>query len=653
MLDQILLFIAIGLGLVFFAIGRPRHDIVALLLLVFLVIVGIIPSTDAFNGFANPAVISVIAILIVSQGLRRSGLVDQIGLRMLKFSGPLSLRIFVMCALVVLISAFMNNVGALAIFMPIAIHNASRKNYPVSALLMPLAFASLLGGMTTLIGTPPNMIISAFRETALGQPFRFFSFAPVGAGLALIGILFIALLGWRLLPKRGTESGEKNGFTIDAYQFEVLVAEGGVLAGSTVLEAEALVNQRIKVLSMIRLDEPAELSGKGSGNGRLPPIKNGAGRFLAGLLDRERGSEKPDGKNQAGKKPSFLQRILGPARKTDSLLAPPPQTKIKTGDILILSGDLENVKDFVQASGSVMYGSVQNGSRDRPGDEQWELVEAVVAPDSLLTGKSAEAADLSLTYNLHLLAVMQRKIAPLMRIRKTVLQSGDVLLMQGRQKQLRQQLRAVGCLPLADRDVRLPGNDKLVPAVLIFISSVALVTAGLLPVQIAFALAAVAMVLFRVLPVQDLYSAVNWPVVVLLGALLPLGSALESTGASETLAGLFLSVQGGLPHWAVLGLIMLFTMLLSAFINNTATVVLMAPIAIQVAAGLQDSVDPFLMAVALGASCSFLTPVAHHSNTLVMGPGGYVFSDYVRLGLPLSLVTLLAGVPLIMFFWPL
>lgn len=638
MVDQTLVFLTIGIALLLFALGKPRHDIVAILVLTFLVLAGLIPGDSSFSGFANPAVISVAAILIVSEGLRKSGFVDYASRFILRMPGGLGTQIFVLSCLVCFFSAFMNNIGALAMFMPVAIHVAGKRGFSPSAILMPLAFASLLGGMITLIGTPPNMIISAYRSTATGAPFGLFAFAPVGIGVALAGLLFVALLGWRILPKRDGESSRQHRFNITAYITEVKVGDGSTLIGKTVADIGRFVGLDIQVLGHI-VPQPHKAS--------VSPVRQLLNKLLSGGGGLSRG---------LGRAVKPLQTAMD---RRQALNAPPPDAIVRRGDILVIETDSTDIKEFVQKSRTVLLGGTQEGESRGPVDsgitldDRERIAEVVVLPDSALANKTAAELRLRALYGVSLLAVARQNRKELKRVSKTVLRPGDVLLFRGRSDMLDERITAMGCLPLADRELQLEIPKKMLPAIFIFLTSVLLVISGILPVQNAFALAAVAMVLSGILPIREMYSSVDWSVIVLLGAMLPLGMALESSGAGATLATLVLKVGVSLPPWLIMALIMLVTMLVSAVINNAATVVLMAPVGISIARGLGVSVDPFLMAIAIGASSSFLTPIAHQSNTLVMGPGGYVFGDYVRLGLPMSLICLSVAVPLLLYFWPL
>jgi di/tricarboxylate transporter len=589
-MDQLIVFGTLVLVLFLFAWGKIRHDFVALIALFIMVIAGITDPALAFNGFGHPAVITVAAVLIIGKGLELSGLIDLLGKWVMKTSDKLVVQILVLSSLVAVASAFMNNVGALAIMMPIAIHMARKDGNPPSYILMPIAFASLLGGMTTLIGTPPNIIIATFRGDELGEPFGLFDFSPVGLVLAIAGITFITLVGWRLLPRRAVKKSEKELFDIDDYITEAEVTKDSKIAGKSLDELYEMSEADIQFLGLVR--------------------------------DKKR------------------------------IHAPETGEILLEKDIIIIESDADELETFLKDTGLKLVGD-RKFRKNAEGSDKIAITEAIVMADSGLIGTTAAELRMRSRYGINLLAVARREHRIHRRLDHVVFQTGDVLLLQGREHMLNDTITSIGCLPLAQRGLRLGYKTKIPLALGIFITSIILVVTGLLPVQVAFAIAAVAMVLSGVLPLKNVYTSIDWPVIVLLGAMIPVGIGLETTGGAQRIAAIILELGVTLPGWAMLTVILVVTMFLSDIINNAATVVLMAPIAINIANGLGYSFDPFLMAVAVGGSCAFLTPIGHQSNTLVMGPGGYKFTDYWRMGLPLEVIIVLLGVPAIMWAWPL
>ncbi len=589
-MEHNLVFGTLILVLVLFAWGSLRHDAVALIALFFLVIAGIIPPGNAFLGFGHPAVITVAAVLVIGKALEFSGLIDLLGKWVMKLGKGFMLQMISLCLMVAIASAFMNNVGALAIMMPVAINMARKSGYPPSHILMPIAFSSLLGGMTTLIGTPPNIIIATFRADETGNAFGMFDFSPVGISLSIAGIAFITLLGWRLIPKRAASNSESEIFDIEEYITEVKVGR----------------NSKIKEMTVGTLKD----------------------------------------KTKAG------VQILGLVRDEKRIHAPGPEEIIKYNDVIIIETDTDELKTFLDDTKVKLVGD-KKFRKDAEGSKNIRITEAVVMADSPIVGQTAAKLRMRSRYGVNLLAVARKEQKIRRRLDHVIFRTGDVLLLQGRDHILDEAISDIGCLPLAQRGLRLGYKRKIPVSLGIFIISIILVVAGLLPVQISFSIAALALVLSGILPIKQVYNSINWPVIVLLAAMIPVGEALETSGGASRIASLILGAGNNLPPWAILTVILVVTMFLSDIINNAATVVLMAPIAISVAHGLGHSPDPYLMGVAIGGSCAFLTPIGHQSNTLVMGPGGYKFTDYWRMGLPLEVIIVLIGIPAIMTFWPL
>ncbi|MCO6472670.1 MAG: SLC13 family permease [Melioribacteraceae bacterium] len=588
-MNAALVFIVLIITLGLFIWGRFRHDLVALFALLNLVILGIIPADRAFSGFGHPAVITVAVILIIGRAMENSGLIDVLGKWVANIGDNLMIQIFALSLLVGIASAFMNNVGALAILMPVAIHLAKKNDNSPSLLLMPLAFASLLGGMTTLIGTPPNIIIANLRADHIGEPFGMFDFAPVGVGLMVIGILFISFIGWRLLPKRNAKKSESELFNIDDYITEVKVTKESKVLGSSLRELFEMTDADIQILGLVR------------NNKRMH--------------------------------------------------APNDDEVLLMNDIIILETDTEALKTFINDTDLKLVGD-KNFRKDAVGSNDIAITEAVVRADSPLIGRTTAGLRMRSRYGVNLLAVSRKEKNIHNRLDHVIFRAGDVLLLHGRAQTMDESIKSMGCLPLAQRGLRIGFEKRIVITLLFFIFSIILVVTNLLPVHIAFTLAAGAIVLTEVLPLKEMYTGVDWSVIVLLGAMLPVGEALETSGGAELITVQLLNLSSVIPIWALIAVIIIITMLLSGVINNAATVVLMAPIGIGIASGMNLSMDPFLMAITVGASASFLTPIGHQSNTLVLGPGGYKFSDYLRVGIPISILIIIAAVPLILFFWP-
>ena len=588
--DQAIVFTTLLLALVLFIHGRIRYDIVALIALFIVTITGVVPWDEAFLGFANPAVITVAAVLVLSRGLMNAGLVEMITLRLSRVGDRPTAQVSALTGLVTLLSAFMNNVGALALLMPVSIRMARKSNIPPSVLLLPLAFGSHLGGLITLIGTPPNIIIATYRAEVTGQPFGMFDFTPVGLTVALAGFIFIALIGWRLVPKRKGPASREDLFKVKDYLTEVRVTEDSKFSGKSLQHIEETTEADVTIVQIVR------------------------GEFI-----------RP---------------------------APYRYETLKPGDLLIVRADADDLKKFLDESGFVL-GEAAEISSEALGSGDVTLMEATVRQDSPVVGKTVEEMHLRWYFGVNLLAVARQGERLRERLHRIRIQPGDVLLLQGTTGTLQEAMKALGCLPLAERGLKIGEPRRIALAVGIFGIAIAIAALGIIPIQVIFPIAAVAMVLTSLVPLREIYESIDWPVIVLLGALIPVGQALETTGGAQLIASTLLSFQGQLSVIALLVIVLVATMFLSDLINNAACAVLMAPIAISLAVGLGVSADPFLMAVAVGASCAFLTPIGHQSNALVMGPAGLRFGDYWRLGLPLEIIIVVVAIPLLLHFWPL
>ena len=568
-----------------------RYDLVALLALLASIACGIVEPADAFRGFSDDIVIIVGSALVVSAAIGRSGLVETLMKPLVPRMQTSTMQVAVLVSAVTMLSAFIKNVGALAIFIPLALQVAQRAKKPTSRVLMPLAFGSLLGGLITLIGTSPNIIVSRMRETITGEPFRMFDFAPVGIGLAVAGVIFLTF-GWRFLPtiKRGAGATPETRFSIEDYTTEVRLPATSPYVGRTVRELEALADGDVAVAAIIR---------------------EGYRRYI-----------------------------------------PAGHWTLYEEDILVLKADTHALSKLVDAAKLELI----HDKELAPGDARetdLAVVEAVVTANSAMIGSTVEQIALRERYGLNLLAVSRSGRNIGQRLRRLRFQNGDLLVLQGRAERIGDKLAALGCLPLAERNVPLGRTRNMyLPAIMLGVAIV-LVSTGTVSVPVGFFGAAVAMLVLQMLTLKEAYDSVEWPVLILFGALIPVSEALQATGATELVAGWLSAAAQYLPPLGALALMLVAAMALTPFLNNAATVLVMAPIGASLAGKLALSPDPFLMAVAIGAGCDFLTPIGHQCNTLVMGPGGYRFGDYWRLGLPLSLIVAALGTLLISVFWPL
>jgi di/tricarboxylate transporter len=597
---QIEILLVLLATVVLFLWGRWRHDLVALAALMACVLLGLVSAEKAFVGFGHPAVITVACVLILSRGLQNTGAVDRLTKWLLPKGTGLITGIAALAGLGALLSAFMNNVGAMALLLPVALQLSKRFEMAPSRILMPLAFGTILGGMTTLIGTPPNLIVAGFREAAGAGSFGMFDFSPVGGAVAVTGLAFIVLLGWRLVPAR--KKGSVGDFDTGTYLAEARVGEDSSTIGKTLKQADA-------------------------------------------ALDHE-GAQ-----------------IVGLIRDEVRLYAPNPRRQIRSGDILIIEAEPDDLSKVVSDL-QLTLGSTEQPADEKvtaPSDQKSSersddpvvLQELVVMPGSGLIGRSSGGSKLDERYAINLLAVSRQGTRTVRRVRTMRFMAGDLLLMQGPPEALATFTNEHQLAPLADRDIRLPKRGKAISATAIMALAIGVAAFGLLPASASFALGVLLMGVSGIVPPRDLYTAVDWPVIVLLASLIPVAGAMASTGTADLLAHALLNqLAQGAPVIAMV-LLLVVTMTMSDFMNNAATAAVMCPIAISGAQQLGVSADPFLMAVAIGASCAFLTPIGHQNNTLILGPGGLKFGDYWRLGLPMEILVVAVSIPMLLLVWPL
>ncbi|QHG91409.1 SLC13 family permease [Sulfurimonas sp. CVO] len=613
--EQLLILAILIITMAMFLWGRWRHDMVGAAALLACVLAGLVPPLEAFAGFGHPAVITVACVLVLSRGLQTSGVVDALTRTVLPSQAGVTLSMTALIGLGAVLSGFMNNIGAMALLMPVALQMAKRLNLTPGQILMPLAFGTILGGMTTMIGTPPNMIVAGFRAETGSESFSMFDFTHVGLVVAFAGLAFILLLGQRLIPIRKQIGVE--GFESGAYITEARVPKESKAVGMTLREIEtALDDNDTQVIGMVRNDV--------------------------------------------------------------RLSVPNQWRKILAEDILILEAEAETLADALSTLGLKLEEAVQsiekdeteknetkNSNKDKDKEETKEekedvttsdeivLRELAVLPDSHLTGRSASNIQLRTRYNLNLLALSRRGQLSIKRLRTARLEAGDLLLMQGSPESISEFAADYSCVPLAQRDLRIPDKSKIWKAGIIMALAVGVAALGLLPASISFAMGVLVSMALRTVPLRDVYESIDWPVIMLLSTLIPVAGAMESTGTADLIARLIIEKVAYGNAVIGLTLILVITMFLSDMMNNAATAAVMCPISIGTASALGVNADSFLMAVAIGASCAFLTPVGHQNNTLILGPGGFRFGDYWRLGLPLEILIVVISIPMLLVVWPL
>ncbi len=589
--DQMILFALFAAVFALLLWGRFRYDLVAFTALMAGVVLGVVPKEQAFSGFGHPATLIVALVLVVSAGLVRSGAVFLITRTLVDSTRSLGSHIAIMGGIGAVLSAFMNNVAALALLMPVDIQTARKAGRTASLSLMPMSFATILGGMVTLIGTPPNIIIASIRADTLGAPFQMFDFAPVGGVTALAGLIFVALIGWRLIPQRD-----------DAAKAATMQEFGEYIAELTVPEGSKHVGKRLSDLYDV------------------------AEKNDVAILGMVRGGQRRYG----------MQR----------------NATLRENDALVLQATPEALDEF-RAALSLAFADPDREANVKADGNGLSKIEVVVPEGARIAGKSAAAIGLNWRRSTVLMGISRAGARIRSQVRKTTVHPGDILLLlvpKGSETDVTEWL---GALPLADRGLSVTQDSKTWLAIGLFAGAVAAASLGLIYLPIALGCVVVAYVLTRIVPLGELYQHIEWPVVVLLGSMIPLGAALETSGGTELIAGGLVALTQGYPAWVILTVLMVVTMTLSDVLNNTATTIVAAPVGIQMAQSLGVSPDPFLMAVAVAASCAFLTPIGHKNNTLILGPGGYRFGDYWRMGLPLEILVVAVSIPSILVFWPL
>jgi len=590
MSDQSIVFLLISTTLALFIWGRIRYDLIAFMALISGTIVGVIPTHDVFSGFGHPAVVIIALVLIISRGLIRSGAVELISSNLSNFTSGVKTHIAVMGTISAGLSSIVNNVAALAILMPADTQLNQKAKRKPSTTLMALAFTSILGGMVTMIGTASNVVIATYREDALGSPYSMFDFTPVGLIVATSGVLFIAVFGWRLMPRIKDSDLKDDNEEIRQYVSNVLVTEESPIVSKYLSHLDDVCEGvDVSILGIIRNDE--RLEGEG-----------------------------------------FIRNFI-----------------IHAKDLLILEGSVQGIDEFMKET-KTHYIS------DSDSDFEFKhtsLIEAVVPPFSRSVGRSATQLSLLRLRQISLLGISRAGRSIIHHVRNTKIQPGDVLLLHGNSSHLESAVKWMECLTLERRDLQIPQRKKASLAISSFLIAIIASSLGYLDLTIALSLVVIFYIAANVIPKIDIYRSIHWPVIVLLGSMIPIGQALQSSGGAETISNILINISYGATPVTILTSVLIITMLLSAVLNNVATVLVAAPISVEIAKTLTVNPDTFLMAVAIGASCAFLTPIGHQNNTLVMGPGGYRFGDYWKLGLPLEILITVVSIPTLLYFWPL
>ena len=593
--DQITLFVIFAIVMVLMLWGKWRYDIVAFAGLIAGVLTGIVPAAQAFSGFANPATMTVALILVVTAGLQRAGVVAMLTRLLSGAKRSVPLHVAIMGGVGAFISGFMNNVAALAILMPIDIQTARKAGRSPALTLMPLAFATILGGMTTLIGTPPNLLVSQFREAETGEGFKMFDFLPVGGAVAIAGVAYIALIGWRLIPRRDAEKSSDSREALRDYVAQLVLPESGGAVGKSLGEV---------------VDAASNVT--------ILAVERGGTRYY----------------------------------RTSRMIV------LHAGDRLIIEASPDAMEEFRTDLGlaypETREGEAEGDSRRARLDAGGRvLVEAVVPQRSRLIGRRGDQLFRGHEVDGMLLGILREGLTLREKLNTKRIRHGDVLLLLLPEDSVAAALDPRDLMALEGSATQVTKEHRLWAALLIFAGAIALTSMGVLTMPIALSVVLLLFVLGKVLSPEELYDHIDWPIIVLLGAMIPLGMALETTGGSALIASGLERLTSGYPPWVALSLLMIATMFMSDVLNNNATTILAAPVSIDLANQIGVNPDAFLMGVAVAASCAFLTPIGHQNNTLILGPGGYRFGDYWRLGLPLEIIVMLVSVPLLLIFFPL
>lgn len=586
---SIIIILVVTMGL--FIWGKWRYDIVALIALGASTLVGAVPIDQVYSGLANSAVITIACVMVISETISRSGIFNHLIYRMGHITKLPTLHVAALCFITLIMSGFMNNLGALALIMPVAIKTALEQKRSPTFILMPIGFASALGGLLTLIGTPPNLLIANYRHEVLGYAFGMFDFMPVGSIVAGVGFLFIVIIGYRLLPKNRTApKNMADMFNVEDYIFEVSLGEKSKLIEKTYAELVKDYKLDFELIGVIR-----------KGNKRWTIAKD---------------------------------------------------FEFQEDDILIIETSTDNLNTFLQQTKTTLASKKPISESTLKSDDV-SLLEAVIPQGARVEGKTANNLRLFSRYDINIIAISREGKPFKKRLQNVTLKAGDIVLLQGPTESMPEHLANMGFLPLIDKDINIQPSARAFIPMLIFLIAIVITALQLLPVAVSFGGAVLAMIVFKQLPVRSLYESVDWSIIILLAAMIPIGQALQSTGGTSMIANHLLTISHYLsPVWMLL-LLMVITMTISDFMNNAATAIVMAPIAYSIAGSLHVHADPFLMGVAIASSCSFLTPIGHQNNILVMGPGGYKFYDFLRLGLPLEIIVLAVSIPAILWIWPL
>jgi di/tricarboxylate transporter len=569
--------------------GKLRIELIAICALVALLVTGVLTPQQALSGFANQATATIAAMFVVSAGLVRTGLIQWVARQLDRMVDRTETRLILVISVVVaVLSAFLINTAVVAIFIPIVIVLAHSRRIPSSRVLIPLSYASQFGGVCTLVGTSTNMLVNGIAIGGDLKPFGFFEFAPLGLVMMVAGTLYLLVTSRWLLPRRKGEPEQVDKYRLADYLAELQVLGESLLAGKTWELARVSRDTGVELSNIIR-----------------------------------------DGK----------------------AVSRPVQTRIRPGDLLLLHGHIERIIDMEQKYGLEMIKNIKVHDQELRSDET-QLVEILIPPGSNLVGRTLATSDFFRRYRASILAMQRRGHVLKDRLADIELNSGDTLLLQGHKDDVVRLMNSVHVVVTNELTELYFRKDRAIVAVLVTIALVVLAAFNIVPIMVAAAIGAVGMVLTRCLTIEEFYNAIDWKIIFLLGGIIPLGVAIESSGAALLLAD---TVLQPLLEWGPLPLLAatyIVTAILTEMISNNATAAILAPIAIMLAVAINADPRPFLVAITFAASTSFATPIGYQTNTMVYSPGGYRFTDFTRIGLPLNIIFWILAVVLIPLLWP-
>jgi di/tricarboxylate transporter len=587
--NNILVLVVVATAMVLFVTEKLRVDVTALCILTLLLLLQLISPGQALYGFASPATATVAAMFVLSAGLVRTGLVQWLARNIDRAAGKSELQLMViLCVVIGALSAFIVNTATVAIFIPVAISLARSRNISPSRVLLPLSFASQFGGVCTLIGTSTNILVNAIVLTRGMKPFGLFEFSPLGLAMSFAGILYLVIVGRRMLPRREGEIQQVDKYRLSDYFAELQVREKSSFVDKTWQEIKKDVDGEIHLIKLVR---------------------------------------------------------------DDKAMWRPSQVRIREGDVLLVHGDVDKLISMKDEHGLDIQADLTMEDRKLSSDEV-KLIEALVPPRSRLVGRTLRMVDFYRRYGSIVLGIQRRGKVLRDRLVDVRLDGGDTLLLQGDREDVSHLMRSSDMIVTNELTDLYLRKDRAIIALCLLILVVALAAFNIVPILIAALIGAVGMVLSGCLTIEEAYQAIDWKVVFLLGGILPLGLALEQTGTADWLVKVVLAPFSDYGPLVLLGGLYLMTAVLTETMSNNAAAILLAPIALSMAASLEVNPRPFLIAITFAASTSFATPVGYQTNTMVYAPGGYRFIDFTRIGGPLNLIFLGVALLLIPRIWP-